>query len=106
MTRLLCSVPYVAAALLPLTVRARKAYTALWYRTPSGEYGKRATSNPQSVGVLHLDKITTADGDLPIRAGNEQIGAIGVYGSPRGDKDAVCAQAGIDHIARSLGGSP
>jgi uncharacterized protein GlcG (DUF336 family) len=28
----------------------------------------------------------------------------GVSGAPGGDKDAVCAQAGIDRIAKGLGG--
>jgi len=91
----------------------RKAYTALTYRTPSGEYGKRALANPTGIGALHLDKITTAAGGLPIRAGNEVVGAIGVSGSPGvpgspagsgGDADAVCAQAGIERIAEGLGG--
>jgi len=89
----------------------RKAYTALTYRTPSGEYGKRAVANPTGIGALHLDKITTAAGGLPIRAGNEVVGAIGVSGSPGapgspagsgGDADAACAQAGIDQVASKL----
>ena len=82
----------------------RKAYTALTYRIPSGEYGQRVASNPQSAGTLHLEKITTAAGGLPIRAGNDVVGAIGVSGSPGGDKDEVCAKAGIDKIATGLGG--
>ena len=81
----------------------RKAYTSLTSRSPSGEYGKRVVSNPQSVGLLHLDKITTLEGALPIMAGKELIGAIGVSGAPGGDKDAVCAQAGLDKIAKALG---
>jgi uncharacterized protein GlcG (DUF336 family) len=32
------------------------------------------------------------------------VGAIGVSGAPGGDKDAVCAQAGIDSIAKGLSG--
>lgn len=89
----------------------RKAYTALTYRTPSSEYGKRATSSPTGVGALHLDKITTAGGGLPIRAGNELVGAIGISGSPGvpgapgGAKDEACAQAGIDRIAKGLAGN-
>src|SRR5438132_13988090 len=89
----------------------RKAYTALTYRTPSGEYGKRAATNPTGIGALHLDRITTAAGGLPIRAGNEVVGSIGVSGSAGapgppagsgGDADAACAQAGIDHVASNL----
>jgi uncharacterized protein GlcG (DUF336 family) len=81
----------------------RKAYTSLTFRVPSGEYGKRVTANPTLAGALHLDKITTLEGALPIRAGNQLVGAIGVSGAPGGDKDAVCAQSGIDRIAKGLG---
>ena len=92
----------------------RKAYTALTYRMPSGQYGKRATGNfPASHGPLHLAHITTAAGGLPIRAGNTVVGAIGISGTPGaggagsgggGAADEVCAQAGIDRISRGLGG--
>jgi uncharacterized protein GlcG (DUF336 family) len=89
----------------------RKAYTALTYRQPSGEYGKRQASNPQAAGVLHLANITTAAGGLPIRAGKEVVGSIAVSGSPGvpgspagsgGLVDEKCAQAGIDRIAAKL----
>jgi uncharacterized protein GlcG (DUF336 family) len=82
----------------------RKAYTALTYRTSSAEYGQRVASTPTAAGTLHLEKITTAAGGLPIRAGNDVVGAIGVSGSPGGDKDEVCAKAGIEKIATGLGG--
>jgi uncharacterized protein GlcG (DUF336 family) len=49
--------------------------------------------------VLHLDKITASEGGLPIVAGKEVVGAVGVSGAPGGDKDAVCGQAGIDRLA-------
>lgn len=89
-----------------------KAYTALTYRVSSGEYGKRAaTGFPGSAGALRLDKITTAAGGLPILAGKDLVGAIGVSGSPGtpggaagGATDEKCAQAGIERIAKSLGG--
>ncbi len=92
----------------------RKAYTALTYRMPSGDYGKRATGNfPASHGPLHLSNITTAAGGLPIRAGNTVVGAVGISGTPGaggsgagggGVADAACAQAGIDRISSGLGG--
>ena len=82
----------------------RKAYTSLTFRTPSGEFGKRVTSNPTGAGTLHLDKVTTGEGALPIKAGEEIVGSIGISGAPGGEKDAVCAQSGIDRIAKGLGG--
>jgi uncharacterized protein GlcG (DUF336 family) len=83
----------------------RKAYTSLTSRIPSGDYGKRTVANPSSVGLLSLDKITTLEGALPITAGKDLVGSIGVSGAPGGDKDAVCAQVGIDRIAKGLAGN-
>ena len=85
-----------------------KAYTALTYREPSGDAGKRMTASPTGAGALHLEKMATAAGGVPIRAGNEVVGAIGVSGSrgsagaPGGATDTKCAQAGIDQIAKGL----
>jgi uncharacterized protein GlcG (DUF336 family) len=87
-----------------------KAYTALTFQQPSSDFGKRAAGSPTGAGAIHLDKIATAAGGLPIRAGNDVVGSIGVSGS-RGTQevrggvaDTRCAQAGIDRIAQGLGG--
>src|SRR5215813_8764420 len=86
----------------------RKAYTALTYGMPSGEYGKRAAANPGSAGPLHLANITTAAGGVPIRAGNAVVGAIGISGTPGakggGTADEGCARAGIEKVAKALAG--
>ena len=85
-----------------------KAYTALTFREPSSDFGKRSTASPTGAGALHLDKIATAGGGLPIRAGEDVVGAIGVSGSrgtpsaPGGATDAKCGQAGIDRIAKTF----
>ena len=82
----------------------KKAYTTITFRgEPSGDFGKRTAKNPPPHPALHLSNITTAEGALPIKSGNELIGSIGVSGAPGGDKDAVCAQAGIDRIAKMIG---
>jgi len=80
----------------------RKAYTSLTARVPSGEYGKRVIANPTSAGLLQLENITTVEGALPIFSGKDVVGSIGISGAPGGDKDAACAQAGIDRIANGL----
>ena len=80
----------------------RKAYTAFTTRSPSVEMGKRP--QPAQAGLLLLDKTTTLEGGLPIFAGKELVGAIGISGAPGGEKDAACAQVGIEKIARGLGG--
>lgn len=79
----------------------RKAYTALTTKGPSGEVGKRPPAGLAS--FLQLDRTTGGEGALPIFAGKELVGSVGVSGAPGGDKDAACAQAGIDKIAKKLG---
>ena len=83
----------------------RKAYTSFTFRTPSGDFGKRVTSTPTGAGALHLDKVTSAEGALPIMAGKDIVGSIGISGAPGGETDAVCAQAGIYRIAPGLSGN-
>ena len=80
----------------------RKAYTALTTRSPSIEMTKRIAANPSAQGLLLLQNMTTVEGGLPIMSGGDVVGSVGVSGAPGGDKDAVCAQAGIDRIKGGL----
>lgn len=77
----------------------RKAYTALSYKMPSAQYGKRAKDSGGAIGPQLLPNITTAAGGMPIKIGTHLIGAVGVSGTPAsaggGDHDAKCAQEGI-----------
>ena len=79
----------------------RKAYTAFTTRNSTAEMGKR--TQPGLAGFMQLERITSIEGGLPIFAANKElVGAIGVSGAPGGEKDAACAQQGLDRIARSL----
>src|SRR5215470_4109556 len=55
----------------------KKAYTARTFRIPSGEMEERLKKNPQ-MGAQFLTGFTTARGALPIKVGEEVIGAAGV----------------------------
>ena len=79
----------------------RKAYTSRTFRIPSGEFVQRVKDNP-TLGAVHLTGIIAAQGALPIKAGDEVIGAVGVSGAPGGEKDEVCAKAGIGKVADQL----
>ena len=79
----------------------RKAYTARTFRKPSGEFASQVKENPASPQV-HLANVIAAQGALPIKLGDEVIGAVGVSGAPGGDKDEACSKAGIDKIADQL----
>jgi uncharacterized protein GlcG (DUF336 family) len=79
----------------------RKAYTARTFRIPSGVFATRVKENP-TTGAVHLSGIVAAQGALPIKVGDDVVGAVGVSGSPGGDKDEACAKAGIDKVADQL----
>jgi uncharacterized protein GlcG (DUF336 family) len=79
----------------------KKAYTSRTFRIPSGEMEKRLKDNPQ-MGAQFLTGFTTGRGALPIKIGEETIGAIGASGAPGGEKDEACVKAAIDKIAAQL----
>jgi len=51
---------------------------------------------------LVLPGVIALAGALPIKAGDEIIGAVGVSGAPGGEKDEACAKTGIDKVADQL----
>jgi uncharacterized protein GlcG (DUF336 family) len=79
----------------------KKAYTARTFRRPSGEFAAGVKGNP-TAGALMLNNIVAAQGALPIKVGDDTIGAIGVSGAPGGEKDEACAKAGIDKVSAEL----
>ena len=79
----------------------KKAYTARTFRRSSGEFANGVKGNP-TAGALFLTNIVAAQGALPIKVGDDVIGAIGVSGAPGGDKDEACAKAGIDKVSADL----
>ena len=78
----------------------RKAYTARTFSQPSADFVKRLSDRPDTVGSRQYTRVLALGGGLPIKAGNEVVGAVGISGSP--GKDDVCSQAGIDKVADHL----
>jgi uncharacterized protein GlcG (DUF336 family) len=78
----------------------RKAYTARTFSQPSADFAKRLIERPDTAGSVHYTRVLALAGGLPIKVGNEVIGAVGVSGSP--GKDDVCSQAGLDKVADQL----
>ncbi|HZQ12623.1 MAG TPA: heme-binding protein [Pseudolabrys sp.] len=78
----------------------RKAYTARTFSQPSADFVKRLSDRPDTVGSRQYTRVLALGGGLPIKAGNEVIGAVGVSGSP--GKDDECSQAGLDKVADQL----
>lgn len=79
----------------------RKAYTARTSRQPSGEMAKRLKADPQ-LSLVTLPNMVAAQGALPIKIGEDTIGAAGASGAPGGEKDEACIQTGLDKIKDQL----
>jgi uncharacterized protein GlcG (DUF336 family) len=80
----------------------RKAYMSATMRTNSGTIAENVAKNPGAAGVAQITDFIMLAGGVPIRSGNEVIGAIGVGGAPGGNLDEACAVAGIDKIKDRL----
>src|SRR6266446_4477322 len=79
----------------------KKAYTSRTFRIESGKFADNVGQNPVAAQLM-LANIVAARGALPIKIGEETIGSVGISGAPGGDKDEVCAQAGIDKVKDDL----
>jgi uncharacterized protein GlcG (DUF336 family) len=79
----------------------RKAYTARTTRSPSGALVDRVKADP-NLGLVHLTNVIAIQGALPIKVGDDVIGAAGASGAPGGEKDEACVKAGLDKVADQL----
>jgi uncharacterized protein GlcG (DUF336 family) len=83
-------------------VNRRKAYTAAVQRQATSAYTERV-SKPGAFNPGQFDsQLSTGAGAVPIKIGEDTIGAISAAGAPGGDKDEACAAAGLDKIKDRL----
>ena len=78
----------------------RKAYTARTFRAPSADFAKRLLADPTIAGQRDYTRVLALAGGLPIKVGDDVVGAVGVSGSPGKDDD--CSKAGLDKVAGQL----
>jgi uncharacterized protein GlcG (DUF336 family) len=77
-----------------------KAYTARTFATLSADFVKRMLNDPTSVDSKEYSRVLAISGGLPVKVGDDVVGAVGVSGSP--GRDHECSQAGIDKVAAYL----
>ena len=87
----------------------RKAYTVVTMGpifhvdTTSGFIGVLAKYPPLvAQSLASTPNVTALPGGVAFKVGDETIAGLGVGGSPGGDKDEVCAQAGVAKVAELL----
>ncbi len=88
----------------------RKAYTVVTFGPifrfdASSAFAALVAKNPNGAALATLPDIAPLAGGVAIKAGDEVVGALGVSGSPGGDKDEACAQAGVANIKDDVASS-
>jgi uncharacterized protein GlcG (DUF336 family) len=88
----------------PHTVDASraKAYTSASARNPTTGMMNVARENPAAATLPMIPGFLVLGGGVPIRAGEEVIGAIGIGGAPSGVIDEECANAAITRLRDRL----
>lgn len=95
----LVTLRYPGAPLHCVALAEDKAYTCASFGFPSADWRAILDASPTlAAGLPPRPRWALIGGGLPIRAGDELIGGIGVSGGSE-EQDALCAMAGL----RSLG---
>jgi uncharacterized protein GlcG (DUF336 family) len=79
-----------------------KAWTAVSFRTNTGDLVKSTQPGQPGAGIRNLPRVVAVGGGMKIEAGGSILAGIGVSGAPGAENDEACANAGIKAIADSL----
>ncbi|MBL4691647.1 MAG: heme-binding protein [Rhodospirillales bacterium] len=85
----------------PETAR-RKAWTAINFRTNTGELADLTQPGKPQSGARDITNVLMLGGGVPVEAAGALVAGVGVSGAPGGDLDEACAQAGIEAIADKI----
>ncbi|MBV9506388.1 MAG: heme-binding protein [Acidobacteriia bacterium] len=86
--------------MVTVEVSQMKANYVMLYGRPSGPPANLAAGAP--LPYPSVPGIIYAAGGVPIKIGNQLIGAVAVSGAPGGERDAACANAGLAKVAEKL----
>ncbi len=88
----------------PHTVAAseRKAFTSASAKNTTTAMMESAQKTPSAANLVYIPGFLLLGGGVPVKAGNEVVGAVGVAGAPGGHLDEQCAVAALDSVKDQL----
>jgi uncharacterized protein GlcG (DUF336 family) len=88
----------------PHTVAAAqgKAYTSASAKNTTLAMLDNVQKNPAAATLVHIPGFLIVGGGVPVKVGNEVIGAVGVGGAPGGHLDEQCAMAALEKVKDQL----
>ena len=81
-----------------LAASEQKAFTSASAKNNTLAMMEGAQKNPGAANLVHIPGFLLLGGGVPVKVGNETIGAVGVGGAPGGHLDEQCALAALDKV--------
>jgi uncharacterized protein GlcG (DUF336 family) len=75
-----------------------KAFTSASAKNTTMAMMENTQKNPAAATLVHIPGFVLVGGGVPVRVGNEVIGAVGVGGAPGGHLDEKCAMTALDKV--------
>ena len=85
-----------------LAASQQKAFTSASAKNTTLAMMEGAQKNPASANLVYIPGFLLVGGGVPVKVGNEVIGAVGVGGAPGGHLDEQCAMVALDKVKELL----
>lgn len=85
-----------------LAASQQKAFTSASAKNTTLAIMEGAQKNPAAANLVHIPGYLLLGGGVPVKVGNEVIGAVGVGGAPGGNLDEQCAMAALEKVKDQL----
>ncbi len=76
----------------------QKAFTSASAKNNTLAMMEGAQKNPAAANLVNIPGFLLLGGGVPVKVGNEVIGAVGIGGAPGGHLDEQCALAALDKV--------
>ena len=80
----------------------QKAFTSASAKSTTLAMMEGSQKNPAAANLVYVPGYLLLGGGVPVKVGNEVIGAVGVGGAPGGNLDEQCAMAALDKVKDQL----
>ena len=80
----------------------QKAFTSASAKNTTLAMMEGAQKNPAAANLVNIPGYLLLGGGVPVKVGNEVIGAIGIGGAPGGNLDEQCAMVALDKVKELL----
>lgn len=85
-----------------LAASLQKAFTSASAKNTTLAMMEGAQKNPAAANLVYIPGYLLLGGGVPVKVGNEVIGAVGIGGAPGGNLDEQCAMVALDKVKELL----